>query len=118
MQRKVLAIFETPTVFLLESTTPEIVSALGINPELELTILLRKDGVAYADKTKKVGSDRMTAGKAWESIRSLFKGDIYVVKEDVEQRGIPAGRIVSQLELIQRKDVARLIDKSNTIMVY
>jgi exosortase/archaeosortase len=120
MQRKVLAIFEAPTVFLLECTTPEVVSALGINPELELAILLRKDGVTYADKAKKVGSgsDRITAGEAWGSIRSLFKGHIYAVKEDVEQRAIPAWRIVSQVELIYKKNVSRLIDKSNTVMIY
>ena len=120
MQTKVLAVFEAPTVFLLESMTPEVVSALGINPELELTILLRKDGVLYADKTKKVGSgvDRINTGEAWESIRALFKGHIYAVKEDVEQRNIPVGRIVSHVELIPKKNVSLLIDKSNTVMVY
>ncbi|MBM3897434.1 MAG: hypothetical protein FJ358_02770 [Thaumarchaeota archaeon] len=118
MHRKVLAIFETPTVFLLESTTPEVVSALGINPELELTILLRKDGVLYADKTKKVGSDRITAGEAWKSIKPLFKGEIYVVKEDVKRVGISPARIVSDLELINKKDVPRLIAKSDTVVVY
>ena len=118
MRRKVLAIFEAPTVFILECTTPEVVSALGINPELELTILLRKDGVAYADKAKKVGCDRMSASEAWKSIISLFKGHIYAVKEDVEQRGIPANRVVSQIKLMPRENVAHLIDKNSTVMVY
>jgi len=120
MQRKVLAIFGAPTVFILECTTLEVVSALGINPELELTILLRKDGVIYANRAKKVGSgaDRMTAGEAWKSMESLFRGHIYAVKEDIEQRGIPAKRIVSQIELLPRKNVAHLIDENNTVMVY
>jgi len=118
MQKKVLAIFEAPTVFILEGATPEVVSALGINPELELTILLRKDGVTYADRAKKVGSDRMSASEAWKSIRSLFKGHIYAVKEDVEQRCLPAKHIVSQIELMPKENVAHLIDKNNTVMVY
>lgn len=118
--KKVLTIFEAPTVFILECSTPEVVSALSINPGLELTILLRKDGVVYADKEKRLVSDacRITAGEAWQSITSLFKGHIYAVKEDAIERGISSNRVAPQIELIQRKKVADLIDRSDTVMVY
>ncbi|MBI2126370.1 MAG: hypothetical protein HYU02_03530 [Thaumarchaeota archaeon] len=118
--RKVLAIFETPTVFILESSTPEVLSALGINPELDLTILLRKDGVIYSDKGKKVkaGNGAISAGKAWESIASFFKGKIFAVKEDIEERGISKSKVVSQIKPISKSKVTDLINRSDTIMIY
>ena len=120
MQTKVLAVFEVPTVFLVECMTPEIISALCINPELDLTILMRKDGVIYADRRKRVGSgaDRISTGESWESIRSLFNGHIYAVKEDVKERNIPPEHIVSQVDLIPKRNVSRLIDRSNIVLVY
>lgn len=118
--RKVLTIFEDPTVFILESSTPEVISALGINPELDLTILLRKDGVTYCDKAKKVktGNGAISAGKAWESIGSFFRGKIFAVKEDVKEREIPKRKFVSQIKLIPKSKVADLVDRSDTIMIY
>lgn len=118
--RKVLTIFETPTVFILESTTPEVISDLGINPELDFTILLRKDGVNYCDKARRVKTSNGTisAGKAWEIMGSFFKGKIFAVTEDVEERGISRNRIVSQISLISRRKVIDLIDGSDTIMIY
>ena len=118
--KRVLAIFESPTVFILECTTPEVVSALGINPELELTILLRKNGVIYTDRAKKVQSStgKITAGEAWGSLSPLFKGNIFAVQEDVIARRISDDDVAPQITLIPRKKVASLIDKSDTVMVY
>lgn len=118
--KKVLTIFESPTVFIVECTTPEVLSALGINPGIELTILLRRDGVTYADKTKKVQSNvrEITAGEAWESLSLLFKGNIFAVNEDIMERRISPNNVAREITLIPRKKVASLIGKTDTIMVY
>lgn len=108
--RKLLYHFNRPphgTVFNTEGMRAAVGAVAGID-EHEVTLLFQKDGVYYAlknvDRSENLGYE-VTLKKAGVTN--------YVVKEDLEERGISEEEIADDMTVIPRSDTWELYDQAD-----
>lgn len=92
------------------------------NAGAELTILLRGNAVNYAVKqdcpTLTIGSVSINhPAKPTEDLAKLQEkgAKVYVVQEDVQERGIQESNCVSGLQFVPKKDIPGLMDSHDQI---
>lgn len=108
--KKLLYHFNRPpygTVFYTEGWRAAVGATAGID-EHEVTLLFLGDGVYYCLK----GADR-AENLGYEG--TLKKADVkyYVVKEDLEARGISENELADDMTPISRKDVWKLYEEAD-----
>ena len=89
----------------------------------QLALLLREDAVNYAVRGQdgtgiKVAGTPIQPGFLIETdLRSVNQSNIpvYVVREDVEERGIKPNELIDSVKLMSAKEVGKLVDQFDTI---
>src|SRR5437867_2776957 len=93
------------------------------NGGADVSILLRGDAVNYAvvnqdAKGLRFGSRAVKGPDMVRDIKAVIekKLPLYVVADDLAERGIPASQLIAGIEQIQRNRVANLIDAHDRIL--
>lgn len=89
----------------------------------QLTLLLREDAVNYAVRGQdgtgiKIAGTVVQPGFLIETdLRSVqhTKIPVYVVREDIERRGIKPAELIEGVQLLSKKDLGKLIDQFDTV---
>jgi len=108
--RKLLYHFNRPpygTVFYTEGWRAAVGAISGID-EHEVTILLQGDGVYYALK----GADR-AENLGYQGTLQKAGTKYYVVKEDLEARGISGNEVAEDMNVIPRSDTWKLYQEAD-----
>ena len=120
MATKVLSIVETAYRATLEEQDDTVLwlNHMLANNGLDVTLLLRSNAVNEAVKGQdasglKFGDVPLKHAPALDGdIADLIeKGvPVYYVKEDLEERGIPEGRLIDGLKSVSRKELPGMLD--------
>ena len=93
------------------------------NGGADVSILLRGDAVNYAvmnqdAKGLRFGSRAVKGPDLVRDIKAVIEKKIplYVVSDDLAERGIPASQVIPGIEHIQRAGIAKLIDAHDRIL--
>ena len=94
------------------------------NGGADVGVLLRGDAVNYAVKGQdasglRFGTETLKVpprlDKDIEALAAAAKIPVYVIEEDVSERGIDKAALVSGIEMISRSDAAKLLDNYDRI---
>jgi sulfur relay (sulfurtransferase) DsrF/TusC family protein len=95
------------------------------NGGADVSILLRGDAVNYAvanqdAKGLRFGSRAVKGPDMVRDINAVIakKIPLFVVSDDLAERGIPTSRVLSGVEQIQRSAIARLIENHDRILTW
>jgi sulfur relay (sulfurtransferase) DsrF/TusC family protein len=93
------------------------------NGGADVAILLRGDAVNYAAvdqdaKGLRFGNRTVKGSDMVRDIKAVIekKISLYVVADDLMERGIPASQLIPGIEQIQRSGIAKLIDSHDHIL--
>lgn len=89
----------------------------------QMTLLLREDAVNYAVRGQdgtgiKIAGAIVQPGFLIETdLRSVqqTKIPVYVVREDIEERGIKPNELIEGVQLLSKKELGKLIDQFDTV---
>jgi len=128
--KSVLAVFEKPIFMSFEPVDPQIfATGVGATTGINLTVLLRGDGVYYAMKDQnakdiKVGGVTpvsevaATPSQVWTWIVKQTGNKVLAVKEDLEKRAVAKEELADGIELVGSADIPRLLEQHDVIFVY
>src|SRR5437868_1655645 len=95
------------------------------NGGADVSILLRGDAVSYAlahqdAKGLKLGAKVIKGPDIARDLKAVVdkKIAVYVVADDLADRGITAAQLIGGLEQIQRKDIARIVEAHDQILTW
>ena len=124
MAKKILSILShTEYGNLEDSDIGLFASAFAPVAGQQLALLLREDAVNYAVRGQdgtgiKVAGTPIQPGFLIETdLRSVNQSNIpvYVVREDVEERGIKPNELIDSVKLMSAKELGKLVDQFDTI---
>jgi len=122
---KVLSIVETGYRATMEEQDDTILwlSAMFKNGGLDLSLLLRSNAVNYAAKGQ--DSSGLRIGGMTQSHAPNIEGDlsqivekgapVYVVTEDLQERGISGNRLIDGVKLVSRTEIPKLFDEHDQV---
>ncbi|MFQ5762183.1 MAG: hypothetical protein ACE5PO_04030 [Candidatus Bathyarchaeia archaeon] len=127
MAKNVLTIFEKPVYLSFEPVDPHIfATGVGATAGINLTVLLRGEGVYYGLKDQNVEGIKVggvaptsnigaTAAHVWTWIAKQTGAKVYAVREDLDQRGLAKDELTEGIESIASKDVAKLFEENEVV---
>ena len=129
MIEKVLAIFEKPIYLSFEPNDPHLlhVGFGSVSSGVKVNVLLRGSAVNYAGENQHQAQAKLLGQPLCEVETSPAKvleliaksgGELYVVKEDLEKRGLAQGNIIPQAKLVSHADVASLVVANDATFVW
>lgn len=129
MIEKVLAIFEKPIYLSFEPNDPHLlhVGFGSVSSGVKVDVLLRGSAVNYAVKEQHQTEAKLLGQALAEVETSPAKvleliaksgGEISVVKEDLSERGISQGELISQAKVISESEVADLVAANDATFVW
>lgn len=95
-------------VFYTEGLRAAVGATAGMDENIS-TVLFQGDGVFYCLK----GTDRTDAAAYFESFKKA-NTKLFVVKEDLDERGIAGGELAGDIEVIDRKKAFALFQENDT----
>lgn len=129
MIEKVLAIFEKPIYLSFEPNDPHLLHvAFGsVSSGVRVNVLLRGSAVNYAVKEQHQTQAKLLGQPLCEVETSPAKvlelvaksgGELYVVKEDLERRGLKAGDVIPQAKVIDAAKTAEVVTANDATFVW
>ena len=129
MAQKVLTIFEKPIYLSYEPVDPHLfATALGVaDTPVEINILLREGAVTYAVTGQQLTGARVMGQEVMAHDTSpaqvmefmLAHGArIYAIEEDLAERGVSVEDLVRGITPIPRREVARLVQEHDAVLVW
>lgn len=129
MVEKVLAIFEKPIYLSFEPNDPHLlhVGFGSVSSGVKVNVLLRGSAVNYVEKDQHQAQAKLLGQPLCEVETSPAKvlelitksgGELYVVKEDLEKRGLKQADIISQAKLVPHAEVASLVVANDATFIW
>ena len=129
MIEKVLAIFEKPIYLSFEPNDPHLlhVGFGSVSSGVKVNVLLRGSAVNYVGKNQHQAQAKLLGQPLCEVETSPAKvlelvaksgGELYVVKEDLEKRGLKPTDIIPQAKLVSHAEVPSLVAANDATFVW
>lgn len=130
MPKNVLTIFEKPIFMSFEPLDPQIfATGVGATTGINLTVLLRGDGVYYGIKDQSVKDIKVagvppvseiagTPPHVWTWIVKQTGNKVLAVKEDMEKRGVTKEELTEGIGIVGAGEVPALLQQNDVIFVY
>ena len=129
MIEKVLAIFEKPIYLSFEPNDPHLlhVGFGSVSSGVKVNVLLRGSAVNYASKNQHQTQAKLLGQPLCEVETSPAKvmeliaksgGELYVVKEDLEKRGLKQSDLISQAKLVEASKTADLVAANDATFIW
>lgn len=129
MAQKVLTIFEKPIYLSYEPVDPHLfATALGVaDTPVEIHVLLREGAVTYAvtgqqlTEARVMGQEVMVHDTSPAQVMEFMLAHgarIYVIEEDLAERGVSVEDLVRGVTPIPRREAARLVQEHDAVMVW
>jgi sulfur relay (sulfurtransferase) DsrF/TusC family protein len=122
---KILSIVETAYRGTIEEQDDTILWLTHMlkNAGADISVLLRANAVNYAAKGQDAsglafGDTRMKHPPEIDKDVEKMIGNgvpVYLVKEDLEERGLPDGELISGIKKVNRKDLPTLVDEHEQV---
>ena len=118
--KNILIIYNEPTILTTDSIDPNgLTLLLGLEGGMSLSFLLRKSAVDYLVSSNwKNDFPESEYNASWEWISDQINGQVYAIKEDIEDSTISEKNIDKGIKIITNNEVSSLIDKNDVIFVY
>ncbi|MDA8112699.1 MAG: DsrE family protein [Nitrospiraceae bacterium] len=128
MAHRILVIFEKPIMLSFEPADPHLfATALGVaDTPLEISVLLRDSAVTYAVSAQAVsarilGQEIAPSGTTPARLVTFMLEHgavVRVVREDLDERGIPPSDLVTGVRVVGRSDTAEIFAENDGVILW